>query len=108
MRTDSLVAHLFVAEHFFNAVLGAGDQASLFSETFWQWVIDDNFVEPGDGPVLALPGVTVVPDVGPYEDAKLRMLNGSYSVLACLGALLGLPTVFDCVSPPTGRQFIFN
>ena len=90
------------------AVLGVRDQAALVSETFWQWVIEDNFVEPGDGSVLALSGVTVVPDVGPYEDAKLRMLNGSHSALACLGALMGLPTVFDCVSQPTVRQFIFQ
>lgn len=88
------------------SALGVSDNAALFTETFWQWVIEDNFVEPADGRALSGAGVTVVPDVRPYENAKLRMLNGSHSALACLGALAGLPTVFDCISRPGIRNYI--
>lgn len=90
------------------AVLGVRDNAALFTESFWQWVIEDNFVDAADGRVLARAGVTVVADVRPYEDAKLRMLNGSHSALACLGVLIGLPTVFDCVSDCNIRCFLYQ
>lgn len=88
------------------AVLGVRDNAALFSEVFWQWVIEDNFAQPEDGPVLSSAGVTVVADVGPYEDAKLRMLNGSHSALACIGILMGLGTVFEGVSHHGLQRFI--
>ena len=88
------------------AVLGVRDNAALFSEVFWQWVIEDDFVEPEDALVLAGAGVTVVADVGPYEDAKLRMLNGSHSALACIGILMGLGTVFEGVSNHGLQRFI--
>ena len=88
------------------AALGVRDNAALFSEVFWQWVIEDNFVAPEDGRVISSAGVTVVADVGPYENAKLRMLNGSHSALACIGILMGLNTVFDGVSHPGLQRFI--
>ncbi len=88
------------------AALGVHDAAALVTEAYWQWVIEDSFVDADDARVLSAAGVTVVADVSPYEDAKLRMLNGSHSALACLGALMGLKTVFDCVSVKPLRQFI--
>ena len=88
--------------------LGVLDATALSTEVFWQWVIEESFVEANDARVLSAVGVTVVPDVEPFEDAKLRMLNGSHSALACLGALLGLSTVFDGVSQPVVRQFLFQ
>ena len=90
------------------AALGLQDDAALSTETFWQWVIENNFVEADDARVLSAASVTVVADVSPYEDAKLRMLNGSHSALACLGALMALPTVFDGVSQPAVRRFLFQ
>jgi fructuronate reductase len=90
------------------ATLGVQDAATLSTETFWQWVIEDKFVGADDARVLSAAGVTVVSDVGPYEDAKLRMLNGSHSALACLGVLMGLPTVFDAVSHSAIRLFLFQ
>jgi fructuronate reductase len=90
------------------AALGVQDAAALSTETFWQWVIEDKFVEADDARVLSAAGVTVVSDVGPYEDAKLRMLNGSHSALACIAVLMGLPTVFDAVSQPAIRLFLFQ
>ena len=86
--------------------LGVNDQGALFSERFSEWVIEDNFVDPSDAVALAKAGVTVVPDVGLYEAAKLRMLNGSHSALACIGAVMGLPTVYEAVMHPPIWQFV--
>ena len=88
------------------AALGVTDHAALLSEPFWEWVIEDDFVDPTDAAQLAAFSVRVVADVQPYEEAKLRMLNGSHSAIACIGAAVGLPTVFDCMAHAPLREFV--
>jgi D-arabinitol 4-dehydrogenase len=79
----------------------ADEVASLFpehaanpihAEDFTQWVLEDNFAGPM--PDLSKAGVEVVADVEPYEEAKIRILNGGHTGLAYLGALAGHQT-FD-------------
>ena len=86
--------------------LGVDDQAPLATEAFWEWVIERRFVDAGDAALLAGAGVTVVDDVAPFEEAKLRLLNGSHSALACVGAVAGLPTVSECVGDARVHQFV--
>lgn len=80
--------------------LGLSDAAALRTEAFWEWVIERRFADPADALALESVGVQVVDDVGPYEEAKLRLLNGSHSVIACIGAIAGIPVVSDCVARP--------
>ena len=87
-------------------VLGVDDQAALGTEAFWEWVIERRFVDATDAQVLGAAGVTVVDDVGPFEEAKLRLLNGSHTAMACIGALAGLPVISDCIQQPAVHQFI--
>lgn len=84
------------------------DEAALATEGFWEWVIEDRFADPTDAAVLAGAGVTVVPDVGPYETAKLRMLNASHSALACIGTLAGMATVSDAVGHAPLRGYLLD
>ena len=86
--------------------LGLADHAALRTEEFWEWVIERNFVDDRDAAVLATAGVQVVDDVRPFEDAKLRLLNGSHSAMACFGAVAGLPLVSDCIAQPALRSFV--
>ncbi|HEX7892080.1 MAG TPA: mannitol dehydrogenase family protein [Ramlibacter sp.] len=86
--------------------LGVGDASALATEAFWEWVIEGRFVDPADGRLLAAAGVTVVDEVAPFEEAKLRMLNGSHTAMACLGAVAGLPFISDCVGVPAIRAFV--
>ena len=86
--------------------LGVADQCALGTEAFWEWVIEHRFVDAADGASLAAMGVTVVDDVGPFEEAKLRLLNGSHSAMACIGAVAGLPVIGECAGQPAVRQFI--
>jgi fructuronate reductase len=86
--------------------LGVDDQAALGTEAFWEWVIERRFVDAADADALAAMGVTVVDDVGPFEEAKLRMLNGSHSAMACIGAVAGLPVISDCITQSVVREFI--
>ena len=49
------------------------------------------------GPDWASAGVIITDDVAAYEQAKLRLLNGSHSSLAYLGLLAGHETVADAM-----------
>jgi len=64
-------------------------------EPFLQWVVEDKF--SNGRPPFEKVGVQFVPDVGPYEKMKLRLLNAGHSVLGLLGALHGHPTINACV-----------
>ena len=86
--------------------LGVHDACALGTEGFWEWVIERRFVDAGDAAVLASAGVTVVDDVRPFEEAKLRMLNGSHSLMACMGAVAGLPTIAHCIAQPAIRTLV--
>ena len=86
--------------------LGLIDRAALGTEAFWEWVIERRFVDTSDADALAAVGVTMVDDVEPFEEAKLRMLNGSHSAMACIGAVAGLPVISDCIAQPEVRRFV--
>ena len=72
-------------------VLGMTDRWPVQREEFVQWVLEDRCA--GDTPDWASAGVIVTDDVGAYDRAKLRLLNGAHSSLAYLGLLAGHETV---------------
>ncbi len=75
--------------------LGCTDPAGVECEPFFQWVIEDNFVN--GRPAWEKAGAELVNDVLPFEEMKLRMLNGSHSLLAYTGYLAGYETISDCM-----------
>jgi fructuronate reductase len=80
------------------AISGVEDHGLVVAEPFTQWVIDDRFAGPR--PAWERAGATLTDDVAPFEDAKLRILNGSHSYLAYRGAVLGHRTIAEAVSDP--------
>ena len=82
--------------------LGVEDPCAISCETFIQWVIEDNFV--AGRPEWEIAGVQMVQDVLPWEQMKLRMLNGSHSFLAYLGYLAGFAHVSDCMQDDAFRE----
>jgi fructuronate reductase len=85
------------------ALLGLEDQAVVVTEPFSQWVVEDRFAGPR--PAWDEVGATLVRDVAPYEEMKLRLLNGSHSALAYLGALAGYEFIADAVASPDFARF---
>ena len=81
------------------AALGVRDEGAVVTEPFSQWVIEDDFA--AGRPAWDHAGAILTGDVGPYERIKLRLLNGSHSTIAYLGALAGYEFVADAVSPRT-------
>jgi fructuronate reductase len=86
--------------------LGLRDDAALSTEGFWEWVIEDRFADPADAALLQSAGVRVTPDVHSYEETKLRMLNGSHSAMALMGAVTGRPFIASCIGEPHIRSFV--
>lgn len=84
---------------------GLRDAAPVLHEPFRQWVLEDRFVD-GIRPRWEDAGVQFVTDVEPVEHAKLRMLNGSHSVLAYLGYLAGHKTVAAAASDEAFALFL--
>ena len=80
------------------ALLGCADPNALSCEAFIQWVVEENFC--AGRPDWEHDGVEMVGDVAPYELMKLRLLNGSHSLLAYVGGMAGCATVAECMQNP--------
>jgi len=86
------------------AALGVRDEMAVVGEPYRQWVLEDAFV--ADRPRWELDGALVVPDVAPYQLMKLRLLNGSHSAMAYLGAAAGCTTVADVLATEWGEPLV--
>ena len=85
-----------------DALGGMFDPCGIACEPFIQWVIEDNFVT--SRPNWNEVGAEFVDNVVPYEEMKLRMLNGSHSFLAYLGYLAGYEHINDCMNDEAYKQ----
>lgn len=84
----------------------ANSSFGVACEPFRQWVIEDNFV--AGRPEWEKAGAELVSDVLPYEEMKLRMLNGSHSFLAYLGYLAGYQHINDCMEDEHYRHAAYG
>ncbi|MGE8106995.1 mannitol dehydrogenase family protein [Allorhizobium sp. NPDC080224] len=79
-------------------LLGAQDALAIDTEPFLQWVIEDDFVS--GRPAWEAGGAIFTDDVQPYEKMKLRLLNGTHTLLAHLGILANLDYIRDVMARP--------
>ncbi|MEO3388732.1 mannitol dehydrogenase family protein [Mesorhizobium sp. CAU 1741] len=77
---------------------GRQDKAAVETEPFAQWVIEDRFAS--GRPDWEAAGALMVADVSPYEKMKLRMLNGTHSLVAYLGFVAGHEFMRDAMADP--------
>ena len=75
-----------------SALVGKDVTSPIMAEDFIQWVLQAKAATAM--PDLAKAGVTVTEDVDPYEETKIRVLNGGHTALTYLAALEGIET-FD-------------
>jgi fructuronate reductase len=83
---------------------GFEDEIPVSREAYSAWVVED--VLPPGSPDLAAAGVVLARDVGAWERAKLRILNGAHSTLAYLGLLIGHDTVADAMADAVLAAFV--
>jgi fructuronate reductase len=90
--------------------LGVRDEGLVVGEPYVQWVIEDRFAGPR--PAWEAAGATLTADVAPWERAKLRLLNGTHSLLAYAGRLAGHTTMADATDDPViaarARELLFD
>ena len=84
--------------------LGLHDAWPVIGEPFFDWVVEDRFA--AGRPDWTAGGARFVDDAEPFERLKLRMVNGSHSTLAYLGAMAGYRTVDQAMAAPALRGFI--
>lgn len=84
--------------------LGVFDAGAVFTESFCQWVIEDSFA--AERPSWENAGALLVDDVSPFEEMKLRLLNGSHSLIAYLGVLAGFDFVHEVMENPTLKRWV--
>ena len=82
------------------------ENSSVMAEPFIQWVIEDNFI--GKRPNLEKVGVQFVKNVFPYEEAKIRILNGGHVALSYIGALKGHATYDEAICDRELQQYFFE
>lgn len=76
-------------------LLGAQDAIPVPGEPFTMWAIEDRFA--GGRPAWEAGGAVFTDEVGRYEQMKVRLLNGTHSLIAYLGALRGVGTIPEAI-----------
>jgi len=71
--------------------IGVRDEIPVPAEKFSMWVLEDDFI--AGRPAWEHAGVLFSSEVDRFETMKLRLLNGSHSLLSYVGALAGKETV---------------
>lgn len=75
---------------------GVDDPAAVVTEPFSEWVLEGTFA--GGRPAWEDAGARFVDDIEPFETRKLYLLNGSHSLMAYVGPILRLGTVYDAIN----------
>lgn len=88
------------------AATGKRDDAPVMSEQFLQWVIEDRFA--AGRPAWEAAGADLVADVGPYEEAKIRLLNAAHSGFAWAGVLAGTRYIHESARDPRIRGWLHD
>ncbi len=83
---------------------GIEDASPVFCEDFSQWVLEDHF--PTGRPALDQVGVQFVPDVTPYENMKIRVLNGGHALIAYPAGLMDMHFSYEAMEHPLVRGFL--
>jgi len=86
------------------ATQGYTDAAPVPTEPYAEWVVAGRF--PAGRPRWEEAGARLVDDVGPYEQRKLWLLNGSHSLLAYAGSIRGHRTIDEAIGDPRCRDWV--
>ncbi|WNB87230.1 mannitol dehydrogenase family protein [Cellulomonas sp. ATA003] len=83
---------------------GLADAAPVPTEPFSEWVIQGTFA--AGRPAWDAAGAHVVDDVEPFEQRKLRLLNGAHTLLAYAGTIRGHETVAEAIGDDVLRGWV--
>lgn len=95
---DRIVPATTDAHRAYAAQAGFTDAVPVPAEPFSMWVMSDRFA--AGRPAWENAGAVLTDRVQDYETVKVRLLNGSHSLLAYLGLLTGRGLIADAASDP--------
>jgi len=85
---------------------GVGDHAAVVAENYSCWKIEQRHSIDARLLPLQQAGVKLVKDLKPYEDMKIRGLNGAHLALGLVGTLAGIEFVHEAVENHSIRPFV--
>jgi tagaturonate reductase len=98
----------YLKEEIYNE-LGFEDKLLIVSEPYKLWAIEGgNKVKEALSFYRSDKGVIIEKDITPYRERKLRILNGTHTMMVGLGYLAGLDTVGDCMNYSNMKEFVEN
>jgi fructuronate reductase len=86
------------------AQLGLHDAWPVIAEPFFDWAVEDRFAS--GRPAWDRGDARFVAEAAPWETLKLRMVNGTHSAIAYLGAMAGWRTVDVAIGQPALHAFV--
>ncbi|GIF23548.1 tagaturonate reductase [Actinoplanes tereljensis] len=91
------------------ASLGFDDRLIVRGEHYADWAIAGGPAIRDEFPLdrAGLP-VRFMPDIRPYRERKVRILNGTHTAMAAVGPLLGCHTVRDAVQHPAVGAYLHH
>jgi fructuronate reductase len=78
---------------------GVWDEVPVPAEPFTMWAIEDRFA--AGRPAWEAGGAVFTDEVDRYEQMKVRLLNGTHSLIAYLGALRGAALIAESIAMPS-------
>ena len=85
------------------------DEAHTAAEPYLLWAIEgDEEIRRRIGFYGVHPGLVVTPDLTPYREQKLRILNGSNTMVAAVGWLAGCDTTYDTMTNEQVCRYTVN
>ncbi|MEA9983854.1 MULTISPECIES: mannitol dehydrogenase family protein [Subtercola] len=85
-------------------ITGFDDECPVMTEDFTEWIFEGDF--PAGRPDWERSGARHVSDVRPYEQRKLRLLNGAHSLLAYTGLARGHSSIDQTMGDAFCRQVL--
>ncbi|MGA9062168.1 MAG: mannitol dehydrogenase family protein, partial [Terracidiphilus sp.] len=85
---------------------GIHDLSPVVCESFRQWVLEDDFAS--GRPAWELAGAQITTDVAPYEEIKMRLLNGGHSSIGYPADLLGYSYISEALGDPLLKQLLIE
>jgi len=89
----------YIAQRF-----GVHDLSPVVCESYRQWVLEDDFAS--GRPAWESAGAQIASNVAPYEETKMRLLNGGHSAIGYAADLLGYSTIADALGDPLLKQLL--
>jgi fructuronate reductase len=83
---------------------GVDDPVPVVTEPYVEWVLAGDF--PRGRPRWEDAGARFVKDIVPWEQRKLRLLNGSHSLMAYAATIRGHDTVDQAIADPIVRAWV--